>query len=108
MGARPPQNTTSEPDIIEFGIAAVTARVDEAGIEFPASDREIVDRIDDPAVPYDASGNTLHLNEALEQVESTQFQSESELLDKLHPVFEEQRASSATAVLGRLRRVFSF
>ncbi len=108
MGARPPQNTTSEPDTIEFGIAAVTARVDEAGIEFPATDREILERIDDPAVPYDVSGNTLHLEKAFESVGTTEFESQRELLERLHPVFEGRRESSTNAVLGQLRRVLPF
>ena len=32
MGVRPPQNDTSPPDTIEFGIAALDARLEETSI----------------------------------------------------------------------------
>lgn len=37
MGVRPPQNDSSTPDVIEFGIAALDARIQESNVEFPAA-----------------------------------------------------------------------
>jgi hypothetical protein len=36
------------------------------------------------------------------------FDSESELLDLLHPVFEEYRASAGGSILGRIRSILPF
>jgi hypothetical protein len=36
------------------------------------------------------------------------FDSESELLDLLHPVFEEYRASASGGILGRIRSILPF
>jgi len=108
MGARPPQNDTSEPEVIEFGIAALSARLEQAGIEFPTTSRELVAEIDETAIPIDGSGNTMELQTALDAVPRDEFDSESELLDVLHPVFEEYRQKAGDSFVGRLRTLLPF
>lgn len=106
MGARPPPGgDSSAPDTIEFGIAAVNARLSETEIGFPATTGEILRAVDDTAVPYDASGNTLDLAEALDRLQADRFESESDLLDRLHPVYEERRVAGAGSVIGRIRQL---
>ncbi|MFC6752098.1 hypothetical protein [Halorubrum tibetense] len=95
MAARPPGGGgSSEPEAIEFGIAALDARIEDAEVSFPATTEEVVDALGDPAVPYDAKGRTIVLSEALDRVPQTQFENETELLDALYPVFDEARRSS--------------
>lgn len=108
MGARPPQGETSPPDAIEFGIAAVSARLDDANVTFPATGDNVVRALDDTAIPYDAKGNTLDLSKALEQLHRERFDSKRELLNLLHPVFEERRAAGPGGVVGRLRQMLPF
>ncbi|WP_129115817.1 DUF5789 family protein [Halegenticoccus tardaugens] len=108
MAARPPQGESSAPDVIEFGIPAVDARLDAAGVEFPATSEEIVRALDDTAIPTDASGGTLDLEAALDRLSRDRFESESELLDRLHPIFEEHRRSSSGGFVGRLRALLPF
>ncbi|WP_224449849.1 hypothetical protein [Haloprofundus salilacus] len=108
MAARPPQRDDSEPDQIEFGIAALDARLSNAGVEFPATSDELVESIDATEIPCDASGNTLSLSEALSRVHQDRFENKMELLDKLHPVFEEERAAVGKSVFGRLRALVPF
>jgi hypothetical protein len=108
MAARPPQNDDSSPDAIEFGIAALDARLDGDAVEFPATADELVRALDDPTVPYDASGNGIALSEALESIPQNRFGSKTELLDVLHPVFEERRSSGPSGVIGRLRGLLPF
>ncbi|MFC7187118.1 hypothetical protein [Halorubrum yunnanense] len=92
MAARPPSGGGSaDPDAIEFGIAVLDERIDEAGVSFPATGREIVDAIDDGAIPYDAKGRTVGLSEALDEVPQTEFENETEFLDALYPVFDRKR-----------------
>ncbi|WP_280585863.1 hypothetical protein [Halorubrum sp. Boch-26] len=92
MAARPPGGGGSaEPDAIEFGIAVLDERIDEAGVSFPATGEEIVDALDDGAIPYDAKGRTIRLSEALAQVPQTTFENETEFLDALYPVFDRKR-----------------
>jgi hypothetical protein len=107
MGARPPQRNSSAPDTIEFGIAALSARLDAARVQFPATEEEIVRAVDDTEIPCDASGTTVELEAVLDEVSRDRFDSEIQLLNLLHPVFEERRLSSSGGVVGRLRRLFS-
>jgi len=108
MAARPPQQDTSSPDSIEFGIAALVGHLDQSELEFPATRDEVVRALGDPEIPYDGSGGAVALSEAMESLPKRTFDSESELLDLLHPVFEEYRASSGGGFIGRLRSILPF
>ncbi|WP_251330450.1 DUF2795 domain-containing protein [Haloplanus pelagicus] len=108
MAARPPQQDTSSPDAVEFGIAALVGHLDHAEVEYPASRDEIVRALGDPDIPYDGSGNSVALSEAMESLPERRFESESELLDLLHPVFEEYRVSTGGGLFGRLRALLPF
>ena len=108
MAVRPPQENSSEQDTIEFGIAALDARLDAADVEFPATSDELVRGVHNTDIPYDASGHTVSLEEALDKVPRSSFDSETELLDTLHPVFEEYRASASGSFLQQLRDMLPF
>ena len=69
---------------------------------------ELVRELDDVAVPYNAAGGTVRLSEALESVPQSRFASKAELLDHLHPVFEEYRRSASNNILGQLRALLPF
>ena len=108
MAARPPGGGgSSEPDAIEFGIAVLDERVEEAGVSFPATGDEIVDALDDSEIPYDAKGRTIRLSEALEQVPQTEFENETEFLDAMYPVFDRERREGG-GVLASLRDALPF
>ena len=106
MAARPPQDDPEEPDSLTFGIAALDGRLDGSNVAFPADSNEIVDALDDPEIPYDPSGQSMALSEALDNTGQQEFETEDDLLDALHPVFEERRRSASTGLLGRLRALF--
>lgn len=108
MAVRPPSNDSDEPDAIEFGIAALDARLKEADVTFPATGQELLDGLDSTDVPYDSSGSTLDLREALDRVPTSEFETETELLNALHPVFEEHRERAGGGFLARLRRLLPF
>lgn len=106
MGVRPPQDDDDEPDrSIEFGIAALSARLEESDLTYPASGEEIVEALSNPEIPYGPGGGTISLRAAIERCDREQFDSERQLHDALHPVFEEERTSSG--VVGWLRSIFS-
>lgn len=106
MGMRPPQDDDEEPDSLAFGIAALDERLDRAELAFPADAEEIVSALDDPDIPYDPAGHSVALSTALDQIGQDRFDAEDELLDTLHPVFEERRRSAPTGLLDRLRSLF--
>ncbi len=106
--ARAPPADDSEPDIIEFGIPVLDDRLEEAEVEFPAERAELRAEVGDLAVPYDAGGSTLQLATALDRLDADRFETRNELLDALHPVFEEHRRRSATGVVARLRSYLPF
>jgi hypothetical protein len=107
MGVRPPQQDGSDADHIEFGIAALEPHLDER-IDYPATGDEIVRSIGDVQVPYDASGGTVALSEILDSAPATTYESRRELLDTLHPVFEEYRSAASNSLVGRLRGLLPF
>jgi hypothetical protein len=103
---RPPQNESSEPDTIEFGIAALNARIDDSGVSFPATAGEVVESVQTADIPYDGSGNTIHLGEVLSQAGQQEFDNQTELLNTVHPIFEEKRANSAPGFIERIKNAF--
>jgi len=108
MAARPPGNDgASEPEAIEFGIAVLGARLDDADLTYPATTNEVVDALENAAIPYDSKGRTIELASALEQVPATEFENETELLDALYPVFDDARRRRG-GFLGGLRDALPF
>lgn len=109
MGVRPPQDDGGdEPETISFGIAALDARLDGAELEYPVGADEVVDRLGDPKIPYDAAGSTVRLSEVMEKVHFQRFEDEQELLNALHPVFESYREKASGSILGQLRALLPF
>lgn len=106
MGVRPPADDTSEADLVEFGIAALDARLADADLTFPANREEVVAAVGEEPIEYDASGNTIDLASALERTDQETYDSERDLLNALHPVFEDLRSSTAPGVIGWLRSLF--
>ncbi|WP_436910747.1 hypothetical protein [Halosimplex marinum] len=109
MGVRPPSNDVDEePDVVEFGIAALDARLADAGLTFPATAEEVRDQFGDATVPYDAAGNEMPLAEALDETDRESFDSEDDLLNALHPVFERKRQAASTSLVKQLRGLVPF
>lgn len=107
MAVRPPQGD-GDPEMLEFGIAALNARIDRAEVEFPATRRELIDQLGDPEIPVDGGSRSVALSTALSEVGRERFETETELLDLLHPVFERIREEGSAGVVGRLRALLPF
>lgn len=104
MAARPPQSDDSEePDVIAFGIPVVESYLDGADVEFPATADELVAALGNPDVPYDARGRTVSLDEALDRTGRDRFDTQRELLNELHPVFEELRTAGGAGLVDWLK-----
>ncbi|MFC7213152.1 hypothetical protein ACFQO4_03540 [Saliphagus sp. GCM10025334] len=109
MGVRPPSNgPDDEPTSIEFGIAAVDARLKRVDLSFPASRADVLATLGDANIPYDVHGNTVGLETALEHVDRERFESRQELLNALHPVFEEYRKNHSGGFLRQVRTLLPF
>jgi hypothetical protein len=108
MGVRPPQQDDDEPDAIEFGIAALDARLSETELSFPAGEAEIRRALGGSEIPYNAGGNTVSIEKAIERSGKEHFESEQEFLNALHPVFEEMRESASSSLLMQLKALVPF
>jgi hypothetical protein len=109
MGVRPPSDDSDDsPDVIEFGIAALDARLSDADVSFPATETELRASIGDERVPYDASGHELRLADAFDDVDRSEFETEQELLNAMHPVFEHERERASRSFVAQLRRLVPF
>lgn len=109
MGVRPPSNDVNdEPDSIEFGIAALDARIEERDISFPISAEELGNEHGNLSVAIDVAGHEMGLRTALEECATDSFDSRQELLNALHPVFEQRRQKVSNSLLGRLRTLVPF
>lgn len=107
MAARPPSNDLDdEPDTVEFGIVALEARVDNRGVTFPVSAAELQAAHGDLRLAVDPSGSKIRLAEALDACDQDSFDSKQDLLNTMHPIFEEKR--NATGILGTLRALVPF
>ncbi len=105
MAVRPPDDDDLDdgPDTVAFGIAALDARLADREVTFPTDVESLRRELGAAEVPYNAAGNTMSVADALDRVPKQRFESRQELLNVLHPVFEEKRASSSTGILARLR-----
>ena len=109
MGVRPPsQGDDDEPDSIEFGIAAVDAHLRRVELSFPATDDDVATALGHERVPYDVHGSDVSLGEILAEVDRERFESRQELLNALHPVFEEYRKNRSGGVVAQVRSLFPF
>lgn len=105
MAAVPPSNDDgSEPDALAFGIAALDDLIRDGDVEFPVGAEDLVEGLGDPEIPYDPSGNAIPLSEAIERTDERHFESRRDLLNALHPIFEDAREGGG--VRGWLRRLF--
>ncbi|MFC7021005.1 MULTISPECIES: hypothetical protein [Haloarcula] len=108
MGVRPPSDDSDEPDVIEFGIAALDGKLPSDDLEFPATAGEIRAHAGTIEVPYDPAGHTMTVGEALDESPEQRFETEQDLLNALHPVFERKRLSGGTSLLAQLRSLVPF
>ncbi|OLZ40159.1 hypothetical protein A6E15_03820 [Natrinema saccharevitans] len=109
MGVRPPSSgDDEEPDSIEFGIAAVDARLKDADLRFPATKDDVNAALGHERIPYDVHGNDVALSEMLERVPAQQFDSRQELLNALHEPFEEYRRNRSGGVVAQVRSLLPF
>lgn len=109
MGVRPPQQgDDDEPETVAFGIAALDEHLSRGDVTFPVTEEELLDALGDPAIPYDAKGNEIALSTALEEVHVQRFDTRQELLNALHPVFENTRERANNSIVGQLRALFPF
>jgi len=108
MGVQPPADDTEEPTAIEFGIAALDAKLGERAVDYPATAGEIRDAVGDVEVPYDPAGHSITVAEALEETTATRFDSEQDLLNALHPTFERKREATSNSLLTQLRALVPF
>ncbi|MFB6173412.1 MAG: hypothetical protein ABEI39_02100 [Halobacteriales archaeon] len=108
MGVRPPQQDDDEPSTIEFGIAALAARLDDSELVYPLAGEELVEELGDPEIPIDANGRRVPLSRVLGEVSQRRFDSQQELLNALHPVFESYRDRTSTGILASIRAMLPF
>ncbi|WP_254524743.1 hypothetical protein [Natrinema caseinilyticum] len=109
MGVRPPSSGDDEtPDSIEFGIAAVDARLKDADLSFPATKDDVKAELGHERIPYDVHGNDVPLSEMLDRVPTTQFDSRQELLNQLHQPFEKYRRNRSGGVVAQVRSLLPF
>jgi hypothetical protein len=108
MGARPPATDDAEPDVIEFGIAALDAALEDREISYPVDAETLAVEHGNIEVPYDARGNTMDLKTALAACDESEFGHERELLNALHPVFEDRREQAGSSVVMQLRDLMPF
>ncbi|WP_158056368.1 hypothetical protein [Halorussus halophilus] len=108
MGVRPPTSDSGGTEAIEFGIAELAAELDRADASFPATGEEIVRATENPRIDYDANGHAVALADALAEADSDHFESQRQLLNELHPVFEEYRTTRSPSLVERMRAMLPY
>lgn len=110
MGVRPPSDDGLDdgPATVEFGIAALDARIDDDEISFPATVEEIRETHGDRPVAIDPGGTTVALGAILDRSDRDRFDSKQDMLNALHPIFEAERERRSGGVLARLRSLVPF
>ncbi|TYT60381.1 DUF5789 family protein [Natrialba swarupiae] len=109
MGVRPPSSgDDEEPESIEFGIAAVDARLKRSDLSFPATRDDVDAELGHERIPYNVHGHDVALGEMLAEIETDEFRSRQELLNELHHPFEEYRKEHSGGVIQQVRSMLPF
>jgi len=109
MGVQPPSDgVDEEPDVVEFGIAALDAKLEGREVHYPVSSEALAREHGDLQIPVDASGHEVALDAVLEKCGRQEFDSEQDLLEALHPVFEAEREAVSRSILAQLRSMVPF
>ncbi|GAB7018184.1 DUF5789 family protein [Halostagnicola bangensis] len=109
MGVRPPSNNDDDdPESVEFGIAAVDARLRRSDLDFPATEDDVSAALGHEQIPYDVHGNDVALGVILEEVTQTRFDSRQQLLNALHTEFEAYREEHSGGVVQQMRSILPF
>ncbi|WP_440770392.1 hypothetical protein [Natronorubrum sp. DTA28] len=109
MGVRPPSGgDDDEPESVEFGIAAIDARLRRSDLSFPATRDDVAAELGHEQIPYDVHGNTVALGEMLDEIPTAEFRSRQELLNQLHEPFEEYRRNNSGGVFQQVRSMLPF
>lgn len=106
MGVRqPPDGEEDDEEMVAFGIAALDARMDGADVSFPATGQEVSAALGNPAIEYDPQGHTVALAEVMARADALdrEFERRRELMNALHPVFEDLRTSSTPGFVQWIR-----
>jgi hypothetical protein len=102
MGVQPPSNEIEEePDVIEFGIAALDARLEELDVSFPADADHLRREYGTLSVPVNAAGTEITLADALSEVDRREFDEEMDLRTAGPPVTAPRRETSARSASAR-------
>ena len=96
------------PDVVEFGIAALDARLEDRDVSFPASAADLKTSHGNVRVSVDPAGHEITFREALAECERREFDSQQALLNALHPVFERKREKYSGGLIGKLRALVPF
>ncbi|AEH37001.1 DUF5789 family protein [Halopiger xanaduensis] len=109
MGVRPPSSgDDDEPESIEFGIAAVDAKLRDSDLSFPATKDDVAAELGHERIPYNVHGDDVALGEMLAEVTTQEFRSRQELLNELHQPFEEYRRQNSGGVFQQVRSMLPF
>lgn len=100
--------STDTPDTVEFGIAALASHLDDVELDYPINAGSVAEALGNPDVPVAANGRSVPLSRALDDADATEFDSERELLNALHPVFEAYRSDVSTGLLASVRDLLPF
>ncbi|MFW5938309.1 MAG: hypothetical protein ACOCSN_05125 [Halanaeroarchaeum sp.] len=106
MAAVPPPSDDDEPDSVTFGIPALDDLLRDSEVAFPVAADDLVAELEDPEIPCDPTGRSIRLSEAIDRADRRRFESRRDLLNELHPVFEEVRGTGGVA--GWLKRLLPF
>ncbi|WP_394739527.1 DUF5789 family protein [Natronococcus roseus] len=109
MGVRPPSNDDDdEPESVDFGIAAVDARLRRSELSFPATKDDVDAELGHERISYDVHGNDVPLGEMLAETDKERFDSRQQLLNALHEPFEEHRRQNSNGVVQQFRSMLPF
>jgi hypothetical protein len=109
MGVRPPSNDDNDDaETVDFGIAAVDARLRRTELAFPATKDDVAAELGHERISYDVHGNDVPLGEMLAEVDEQEFRSRQELLNALHEPFEEYRREHSNGIVQQVRSMLPF
>ena len=89
-----------------YGPDAIHELIEESGLSYPVSNRQLEQEHALTNVTIDAEGNSVTLAELFSNVEADRYEDRQDLVAKLGPVCEAESERRQVGIIGKFKRTF--
>lgn len=89
-----------------YGLDAIDELIRDSALSYPVTVRELEREHALTNIDIDSSGQSIMVGELLTRTDVDRFESEADLHERLGPLFERERSTRRTGIIGKLKDTF--